>query len=149
MKKNVKVINEVEVIKPSYSTTVKTRAKRFAKTTAYCAGVQLGAGLIVWGTKTLVNKITDKNKKVDEGNVVYDDEGNIIYRKDFNGIEYYYKYDDHGNLIYRKDSNGDEYHYEYKYNDKGDVIYYKDYTGKEYYYDDKGNNGNETVNMFE
>ena len=66
MKKNVKVDITNEVIKPSYSTTVKTRAKRFAKTTACRAGVQLGAGLIVWGTKTLVNKITDKNKKEDE-----------------------------------------------------------------------------------
>ena len=62
MKKNVKVINEVEVIKPSYS----TKAKGFIKDAAYCAGVQLGAGLIVWGTKTLVNKIADKNKKEDE-----------------------------------------------------------------------------------
>ena len=73
MKKNVKVINEVEVIKPSYSTTVKTRAKRFAKTTAYCAGVQLGASLIVSGVNTIVKKvaskkITDKNKKEDEDN---------------------------------------------------------------------------------
>ena len=73
MKKNVKVDITNEVIKPSYSTTVKTRVKRFARTTAYCAGVQLGSSLIVSGVNTIVKKvaskkITDKNKKEDEDN---------------------------------------------------------------------------------
>ena len=66
MKKNVKVDITNEVIKPSYSTTVKTRAKRFAKTTAYCAGVQLGAGLIVSGVNTIVKKVASKKIKKDK-----------------------------------------------------------------------------------
>ena len=64
MKKNVKVdiTNEVEVIKPSYS----TKAKGFIKDAAYCAGVQLGAGLIVSGVNTIVKKVASKKIKKDK-----------------------------------------------------------------------------------
>ena len=136
-KNNVKVTNE---------------ARGFIKDAAYCAGIQLGVWLTIWGTKTLVKKITDKNKKDDdrkeddnnEYNVVHDDKGNMIYEKYPNGHEYYHKYDDRNNKIYtKKYYNGNEYYEEFKFDDKGNMIYKKCSDGYGYYweykYDDKGN----------